>query len=98
LSQAFGLITKLSPVTLQVQLKGGLGDVDSGIDSVVIGLHIFDRVLTHPYLYELAVVAAALATVRVWSTGRARLWLGFGLTQRRPRVARARARHRPFFD
>ena len=57
-------------------------------------MHSFDRVLTHPYLYELTVLAAALATVRVWSTGRARLWLGYGLAQGRPRVARARARRR----
>ena len=39
-------------------------------------------------------MAAAPATVRVWSTGRARLWLGYGLTRGRPRVARARARRR----
>jgi len=43
------------------------------------------------------VVAAALATVRVWSTGRARLWLGFGLAKSRPRVARARARRQAPF-
>ena len=64
---------------------------------VCIVLIVFDRVLTHPYLYELTVLAAALATVRVWSTGRARLWLGYGLATGRPRVARARARRRSPF-
>jgi len=49
------------------------------------------------YLYELTGLAAALATVRVWSTGRARLWLGYGLATGRPRVARARARRRSPF-
>ena len=58
---------------------------------------MFDRVLTHPYIYELTVLAAAPATVRVWSTGRARLWLGCGLIKGRPRVARARARRRSPF-
>jgi hypothetical protein len=42
-------------------------------------------------------MTAALATVRVWSTGRARLSLGYGLAQGRPRVARARARRRSPF-
>src|ERR1017187_6540966 len=80
-----------------MKLQGRFGDIDTGIDDCVVGLHSFDRVLTHPYLYELTVLAAAPATVRVWSTGRARLWLGYGLTQGRPRVARARARRRlPF--
>jgi len=93
LSQSPWLIGELGLMALQIQLKGGFGYVDSSIDSIVLGLHIFDRGLTHPYLYELAVLAAALATVRVWSTGCAQLWLGFGLTQRRPRVARACAHH-----
>src|ERR1017187_2210936 len=80
-----------------MKLQGRFGDIDTGMDDCVVGLHSFDRVLTHPYLYELTGLAAALATVRVWSTGRARLWLGYGLAQGRPRVARARARRlRPF--
>jgi hypothetical protein len=84
-------------LTLQMKLEGSFGDIDTGIDDGVVGLHSFDHVLTHPYLYELTGLAAALATVRVWSTGRARLWLGYGLTQSRPRVARARARRRSPF-
>src|ERR1017187_5001221 len=80
-----------------MKLQGGFGDIDTGIDDCVVGLHSFDRVLTHPYLYELTGLAAAPATVRVWSTGRARLWLGYGLAQGRPRVARARARRRSPF-
>src|SRR5258706_11550718 len=58
-------------------------------------MHSFDRVRTHPYVYELTGVAGALATVRVWSTGRARFRLGYGLTKGHPRVERTRARHRP---
>src|SRR5258706_15891470 len=78
-----------------MELQAGFGDIHSGIDSNSYGLHNFDRVRTHPYLYELPVVAGALATVRVWSTGRARFWLGYGLTKGHPRVERTRARHRP---
>src|ERR1035437_4968933 len=80
-----------------MKLQGRFGDIDTGIDDCIVGLHSFDRVLTQPYLYELAGWAAAPATVRVWSTGRARLWLGYGLAQGRPRVARARARRRSPF-
>src|ERR1039457_4056179 len=80
-----------------MKLQGRFGDIDTGIDDGVVGLHSFDRVLTHPYLYELTGLAAAPATVRVWSTGRARLWLGYGLAKGRPRVARARARRRSPF-
>ncbi len=81
LAQALSGIAELALPALQVKLKGSFGDIHSGIDNCVFGLHSFDRVRTQPYLYELAVVAAAPATVRVWSTGRARLWLGFGLTK-----------------
>src|ERR1017187_7728305 len=56
--------------------------------------HGVDRVLTHPYVYELRAEAGALATVRVLSTGRVRLRLGYGLVKNRPRVGRARTRHR----
>src|SRR5207302_10708221 len=73
LSQSPRLIGEFGLMPLQFELEGGFGYVDSSIDSMVLGLHIFDRGLTHPYLYELAVVAAALATVRVWSTGCAQL-------------------------
>jgi len=92
LAQAFQGIAELALLALQMKLQGSFGDIDTGIDDCGVGLHSFDRVLTHPYLYELTVLAAAPATVRVWSTGRARLWLGYGLAQGRPRVARARAR------
>jgi hypothetical protein len=81
LTQASGGIAEFALSALEVNLKGSFGDIHSGIDNRVFGLHSFDRVRTQPYLYELAVVAAAPATVRVWSTGRARLWLGFGLTK-----------------
>ena len=97
LVQALRGITELALLALQMKLEGRFGDIHAGIDDYVFGLHSFDHVLTHPYLYELTVLAAALATVRVWSTGRARLWLGYGLAQGRPRVARARARRRPPF-
>src|ERR1017187_8609158 len=80
-----------------MKLQGRFGDIDTGIDDCVVGLHSFDRVLTHPYLYELTVLAAAPATVRVWSTGRGRLLLGYGLGQSGPRVARALGRRRPPF-
>ncbi len=80
-----------------MKLQGGFGDIDSGIGNGIFGFHSFDRVLTHSYIYELTAVAAALATVRVWTTGRARLWLGYGLAKGRPRVARARARRRAPF-
>src|ERR1039458_69726 len=82
-----------------MKLQGRFGDIDTGIDDCVVGLHSFDRVLTHPYLYELTVLAAAPATVRVWSTGRARRLLGGGGAPRRPRspaAARApRGLHEP---
>jgi hypothetical protein len=55
---------------------------------------MIDHVLTHPYEYELWAEADALATVRVLSTGRVRLKLGYGLVKNRPRVERARTRHR----
>src|ERR1039458_8386510 len=97
LEEALEGVVELTLLTLQMKLQGGFGDIDTGIDDCVVGLHSFDRVLTHPYLYELTGLAAAPATVRVWSTGRARLWLGYGLAQGRPRVARARARRRPPF-
>src|ERR1039457_5059313 len=97
LEEALGGVVELTLLTLQMKLQGGFGDIDTGIDDCVVGLHSFDRVLTHPYLYELTGLAAAPATVRVWSTGRARLWLGYGLAQSRPRVARARARRRSPF-
>src|SRR5437762_4499941 len=77
-----------------MNLKARLGDIDSGIHNCVLGGHSFNRVLTHPYIYELTGLAAALATVRAWSTGRARLRLGYGLANGRPRVARAHARRR----
>src|SRR5256885_5549606 len=95
LEQASGLISELRLAALQMQLQGRFGHIDSGIDSNRYGLHSGDRVRTHPYVYELTVVAAALATVRVWSTGRARFRLGYGLTKGHPRVERTRARHRP---
>ncbi len=97
LAPALRGIGQLALSALQMKLKGSLGDIHSGINNCVLGLHSFDRVLTHPYVYELTVIAGALATVRVWSTGRARLWLGYGLAQGRPRVARAHARRRPPF-
>ena len=81
LAQVRGGIEELALAALQMKLQGSFGDIDSGIDSGILGLHSFDRVRTQPYVYELTVLAAALATVRVWSTGRARLWLGFGLTK-----------------
>jgi hypothetical protein len=80
LEEALGSVAELTLLTLQMKLQGGFGDIDTGIDDCVVGLHSFDRVLTQPYLYELTVLmTAAPATVRVWSTGRARLWLGYGL-------------------
>src|SRR5256885_12234491 len=94
LEQASGLISELRLAALQMQLQGRFGHIDSGIDSNRYGLHSGDRVRTHPYVYELTVVADALATVRVWSTGRARFRLGYGLTKGHPRVERTRARHR----
>src|ERR1019366_3372641 len=94
LEEARGGVAELPVLALQMKLQGSFGHIDTGIDDCDLGLHSFDRVLTHPYLYELTVRAAALATVRVWSTGRARLWLGYGLAKSRPRVARARARRR----
>src|SRR5437870_4346627 len=66
LAQALSGIAELALPALQVKLKGSFGDIHSGIDNCVFGLHSFDRVRTQPYLYELAVVAAAPATVRVW--------------------------------
>src|ERR1039458_1865996 len=90
-------IGELTLLALQMKLQGGFGDIHAGVDDWGFGFHSCDRVLTHPYLYELTGLAAALATVRVWSTGRARLWLGYGLAQGRPRVARARARRRSPF-
>ena len=80
-----------------MKLEGCLGDIHPCIDDCVFGLHSVINVLTHPYLYELTGLAAALATVRVWSIGHARLWLGYGLARGRPRVARARARRRSPF-
>jgi hypothetical protein len=80
-----------------MKLEGCLGDIHPGIDHCVFGLHSVINVLTHPYLYELTGLAAALATVRVWSIRHARLWLGYGLARGRPRVARARARRRSPF-
>jgi hypothetical protein len=77
-----------------MNLQRGLGDIDSDIDNSSVWLHIIDRVLTHPYKYELPAEAGALTTVRVWSTGRVRLKLGCGLVDDRPRVERARTRHR----
>ena len=97
LAQALRRVAELALSALQMNLKGRFGNIHSGINSGVLGLPTFDRVLTHPYRYELAVITAALATVRAWSTGRARLWLGYGLAEGHPRVARARARQRrPF--
>ncbi len=95
LDQASGLISELGLAALQMQLQARFSHIYSGIDSNRYGLHSGDRVRTHPYVYELTVVADALATVRVWSTGRARFRLGYGLTKGHPRVERTRARHRP---
>jgi hypothetical protein len=66
LAQAFKGITELALLALQMKLQGGFGDIDTGVDDCVVSLHSFDSVLTHPYLYELTVLAAAPATVRVW--------------------------------
>src|SRR5712691_149141 len=95
LGQASRLIGELGLASLQMQLQARFGHIHSGIDSNRYGLHSYDRVRTHPYVYELTVEADALATVRVWSTGRARFRLGYGLTKGHPRVERTRARHRP---
>jgi hypothetical protein len=53
-AQACGGIGELALAALQMNLQGGFGDIDSGIDNYIFGLHNFDRVRTHPYVYELA--------------------------------------------
>src|SRR5262245_25198177 len=86
LTQAAGRIFELALAALQMNLQIGLGNINTGINNRALGGHSFVRVLTHPYIYELTVPTAALATVRAWSTGRARLWLGYGLAKDRPRL------------
>src|SRR5215213_6072703 len=87
-------------MALEMNLEGGLGDIHSNIDGSGGFFHSRDQLvagqrdLTQPYACELAAGAAAQATVRVWSTGCARLMLGYGLATHRPRVERARAHRR----
>jgi len=57
MDQASGLIRELGLAALQMQLQGRFGHIDSGIDSNRYGLHSGDRVRTHPYVYELTVIA-----------------------------------------
>jgi hypothetical protein len=99
--QLFKLLAQLRPagrgvgqraLTIwQVYLQRGFGHIDANIGFRRIGFHC---VLTHPYEYELPVKADAQATVRVWSTGRRPLPLGYGIAKGQPRVERARRRHR----
>jgi hypothetical protein len=50
LVQALRGIAELTLLTLQMKLQGGFGDIHAGVDDCGVGLHSFDRVLTHPYL------------------------------------------------
>jgi len=103
LSVAFGVVFELELMAVEMHLERRLGDVHADINGSGIfshGVHSRDALVagkrdhTQPYACELVAGAAAQATVRVWSTGSARLMLGFGLASGHPRVERARAPRR----
>jgi len=99
-SVTFGVVFELELMAVEVNLESCFGHIHSDIDGSRGFYHSRDRLvagkrdLTQPYACELAAGAAAQATVRVWSTGSARLKLGYGLATHRPRVERARAHRR----
>ena len=85
LSVPFGVVFELELVAVEMHLESGFGDIHSNIDRSGSFYHSRDQLvagkgdLTQPYACELAAGAAAQATVRVWSTGSARLKLGTNL-------------------
>ena len=103
LSVACGVVWELELMAVEMHLERRLGDIHADINRSGIWFYVFhsrewsvagQRDRTQPYAYELAAGAAAQATVRVWSTGSARLMLGYGQAGGRPRVERARAPRR----
>jgi hypothetical protein len=87
-------------MAMEMDLKSCFGDIHSNIDGDGILIHSRDLLvagkcdLTQPYACELVAGATVQATVRVWSTGSARLELGYGLATHRPRAERTRAHRR----